>query len=246
VTPVSLLAMFEQAAVAVRDAVKPVLGQARRARTDVPGQYAIDLVADRAALEVLHGYPVAVLSEETARTGDPGSTITVVIDPIDGSTNCARGIPYWATSIAALDADGLWCAYVVNHATGMVTTAVRGEGAWRDGERLEVSTIERSAESVLILDGFPRRPVRWKQYRALGSQALGLCDVAAGAVEAYVGIGHTAPWDYTAGMLIVAEAGGVVWSPSPHDLLDLTTTDRRQVVAACTPQLLDELRPMVG
>ncbi len=245
-TPVSLLAIFEQAAAAVRDAVKPVVGQARRARTDVPGQYAIDLVADRAALEVLHRHPVAVLSEETEVTGVAGSAVTVVIDPIDGSTNCARGIPYWATSIAAIDGDGLWCAYVVNHATGIVTTAVRGEGAWRDGERLQVSLVERADESVLILDGFPRKPVRWKQYRALGSQALGLCDVAAGSVEGYVGIGHTAPWDYTAGMLIVQEAGGVVWSPSPHDLLDLSVTERRQVMAACTPELLDELRPMVG
>ncbi len=245
-TPVSLLAIFEQAAAAVRDAVKPVLGLARRARTNVPGQYAIDLVADRAALAVLHEHPVAVLSEETAMTGATDSAIMVVIDPIDGSTNCARGIPYWATSIAALDADGLLCAYVVNHATGIATTAVRGEGAWRHGERLQVSFVERAADSVLILDGFPRRPVRWKQYRALGSQALGLCDVAGASVEAYVGIGHTAPWDYTAGMLIVQEAGGVVWSPSPHDLLDVSVAERRQVVAACTPELLDELRPMVG
>jgi myo-inositol-1(or 4)-monophosphatase len=241
-----LIEVFAAAADAVRHAVAPVVGPDRRARTEVPGQYAIDLLADAACLGALADLPVRVLSEESGRTGPDDATVVVVVDPIDGSTNCARGVPYWSTSMAAVDGDGLLCGYVVNHATGQATWAVRGEGAWQDGNRVRVAAVEHAADAVLALDGFPRNPVRWKQFRALGSQALSLCDVGAATVEGYVGIGRTAPWDYAAGMLVVREAGGVVWSPSPVDLLDLDSTERRRVVAACTPALLDELKPMVA
>jgi fructose-1,6-bisphosphatase/inositol monophosphatase family enzyme len=246
VDPLRLIDVFAVAADAVRRAVEPVVGTARRARTEVPGQYAIDLLADAACLDALATLPVRVLSEESGRTGPEDAPVVVVVDPIDGSTNCARGVPYWSTSIAAVDADGLLAGYVVNHATRLATWAVRGEGAFQDGVRLRVAAVEHAADAVLALDGFPRNPVRWKQFRALGSQALGLCDVGAATVEAYVGIGRTAPWDYCAGILVVQEAGGVVWSPSPVALLDLDSTDRRRVLAACTPSLLDELKPMVA
>jgi fructose-1,6-bisphosphatase/inositol monophosphatase family enzyme len=246
VGPAQLLEVFTAAADAVRVAVEPIVGTERRARTEVPGQYAIDVVADAACLPMLAALGVPVVSEESGRTGDADGPLTIVVDPIDGSTNCARGVPYWSTSIAAVDADGVLCGYVVNHATRTATWAVRGEGAWQDGTRLRVAAVQHAADAVLALDGFPRNPVRWKQFRALGSQALGLCDVGAATVEAYVGIGRTAPWDYLAGMLVVLEAGGVVWTPSPVPLLDLVAPERRRVLAACTPDLLDELKPMVA
>ncbi len=104
--PESLLTLFDKTAVAIRDAVAPITGADRRARTDRPGQYAIDVVADRAALEILHGVPVTVVSEESGITGAANAPVTVVIDPIDGSSNAARDIPYWATSLCALDRDG--------------------------------------------------------------------------------------------------------------------------------------------
>ena len=84
--------LFDETAVAIRGAVAPILGSDRRARTDRPGQYAIDLVADRAALEILGRVPVTVVSEESGITGTPDASITIVIDPIDGSSNAARDI----------------------------------------------------------------------------------------------------------------------------------------------------------
>ena len=68
-----------------------------------------------------------------------GASITVVLDPVDGSTNCARDISYWATSICALDGDGALAALVVNHASGTRTTAIRGAGTERDGRRVHAS-----------------------------------------------------------------------------------------------------------
>src|SRR5256886_17390856 len=137
-----LLAGFDDAAMAARTAVEPLTGAARRARTERPGQYALDLVADAAVLPILHEADVAVVSEESGRSGRDDAAVTVVLDPVDGSTNCSRAIPYWAVSLCALDVDGPLCALVANQATGIRNTAVRGKGAWRDGEPVAASAVQ--------------------------------------------------------------------------------------------------------
>ena len=101
-----LLPVFDDAAKAARTALEPLTGAARRARTERPGQYALDLVADAAVLPILHEAGVAVVSEESGRSGRDDAAITVVLDPVDGSTNCSRDIPYWSISLCAVDADG--------------------------------------------------------------------------------------------------------------------------------------------
>lgn len=101
-----LIEAFDAAGAAVNASLRNVRGSSRRARTTKPGQYAIDLIADEAALGVLSKLPVAIMSEESGLSGDRSSPIIVVIDPVDGSSNAARDIPYWATSICAMDAGG--------------------------------------------------------------------------------------------------------------------------------------------
>jgi myo-inositol-1(or 4)-monophosphatase len=241
-----LLALFEAAAGAVRAALEPLRGPSRRARTERPGQYAIDLVADAAALEVLAEAPVAVVSEESGRGGRRGSPITVVLDPVDGSTNASRGIPYWATALCAVDADGPRAALVVNQATGAATRAVRGGGAWRDGQRLAASPVERLEEAVVHLSGRPARFLAWRQFRSLGSAALALCDVAAGTLEGFVDSGsHHSPWDYLGGLLACSEAGAVMVDARDRPLVDLDPATRRHLLAAGTPALLEQLRAAV-
>src|SRR4051812_11906824 len=97
-----ILDLFEEAARAIADAVAQITGPDRRAKGDRPGQYALDLRADAAALAVLHRAPVRVVSEESGESGQADADITVVIDPVDGSTNCSRGLSYWATSLCAV------------------------------------------------------------------------------------------------------------------------------------------------
>src|SRR5277367_1911095 len=81
------------------------------------GQYRSDLVADRAAVAVLDGAGLGVLSEESGlHHGD--RALIAVLDPVDGSTNASRGLPWWATSICVVDAEGPLVAAVVNQATG--------------------------------------------------------------------------------------------------------------------------------
>jgi fructose-1,6-bisphosphatase/inositol monophosphatase family enzyme len=245
-TSSELLRAFAVTAAAVGDAVGALVGHERRARTDRPGQYALDVVADAAALAVLHTLPVAVLSEESGYTGRDSAPVTVVIDPVDGSTNAARGVPYWGTSLCAIDADGPLAAYVINHATGIAFTAARGGGARRAGEPIAPASVETLEESVIVLSGMPDRVLPWRQFRSLGSAALALCDVASGTVEGFVdGFAQHAPWDYLGGLLVCMEAGAVVVDVEDRPLVVTDATARRQLLAAATPALLAALRPAI-
>jgi len=241
--PSDLLALFAAAADAQLAVVEPLRGAERRARTEVPGQYALDLAADAAVLEVLMPAGVAIVSEESGRSGPPDALVTVVVDPVDGSTNCSRRIPYWAISLCALDAEGPLAAFVANQVTGERFTAVRGSGAWADGVPIEASPATRIAESMLAVGSLPDRHLGWKQYRAMGSCALALCDVAAGRFDGYFGhrVGE-APWDYLGGLLICTEAGASVIDARGRDLATTDFDARRDLIAAGTPELLAELR----
>ena len=90
----------------------------------VPGQYLSDLAADAAGVRVLDEAGVGVLSEETGLRG-ADRDLVVVLDPLDGSTNASRGIPWFATSLCAVDADGPRAALVVDLPHGRTFTAVR-------------------------------------------------------------------------------------------------------------------------
>ena len=90
----------------------------------IPGQYFSDIAADAAAVELLTDRGVGVLSEETGRH-HPDRAITVVLDPVDGSTNASRGIPWYAISLCAIDQEGPLAALVVNLANG-TTFRVQG------------------------------------------------------------------------------------------------------------------------
>lgn len=240
--PDALLALFGEVAGSIGKSLEPVRGDARRGRTTRPGQYAIDLIADAAALEVLAAAPVAVLSEESGWSGVSGAEVTVVLDPVDGSTNASRGLPYWGTSLCALDAEGPLAALVVNQVTGVTTTAVRGRGAWRDGVAVRTSAVARLEDAVIAIAGMPDPVPAWKQFRALGSAALALCDVAAGVVDGYLDAGAWhAPWDYLGGLLACQEAGAVAAEAKGRALVCLDESARLQVFAASTPSLLRAL-----
>jgi myo-inositol-1(or 4)-monophosphatase len=243
-TPEGLIECFDEAALAVRKAVTPIDAATRRARTNVPGQYALDLIADTAALEVLGKAPVRIVSEESGVHERAGSEVTVVLDPVDGSTNFSRGLAYWAISICALDADGPLAALVVNQATGARTTAIRGQGAQREGVALHASGVTRLEDAVVGLSAYPKTRLPWKQFRALGCASLMLCDVAAGGLDGLIDSAQNlAPWDYLGGYLACVEAGAVVCDANGDDLVTDDPNARRQVMAAGTRELLATLMP---
>ena len=246
--PDELLGVFARAADAQRDSLRDLVGAARRARTDRPGQYHLDTVADAAILPVLHAAGVRVLSEESGWTGPIDSPVTVVLDPVDGSTNCARGIPYWGISVCALDAQGMLCSLVENGATGAAFTAVRGGGAWLDDTQLTPASTSEIERAVVALTAMPGRALPWKQYRALGSSALALCDLAAGNLDAFYDTTDDAHhgWDYLGAALVCAEAGAHLMDVHGRELVVADPDARRQLIGACTPELLDVLRAETG
>ena len=207
-----------------------------------PGQYHSDLAADAAAVEVLTGRGYGVLSEETGRH-HPERPVTVVVDPLDGSTNASRGIPWYAISLCAVDREGARAALVVNLPGDVSFRAERGAGASVDDRALSPSTKTGLNESLVALSGYPRQYLGWYQFRALGAAALDLCAVATGVVDAYMDCSWNAhgPWDYLGGMLVCREAGAFVADAHGRDLITLEHTDRRTPVAAGTAALLDEV-----
>ncbi|MCB1250065.1 MAG: hypothetical protein KDB36_11690, partial [Acidimicrobiales bacterium] len=119
----AVLDLLDEAAAAIATAVDAL--DDRGLAGTKPWQYRTDLAADAAAAEVLDGAGVGVLSEESGlRNAD--AEVVVVLDPVDGSTNAARGVPWFATSLCAVDAVGPLAALVVNLATGERFDAVRG------------------------------------------------------------------------------------------------------------------------
>jgi myo-inositol-1(or 4)-monophosphatase len=243
VNPESLLEVFDRAFDAQRAVLLPLSVGERRARTDRSGQYHLDTVADAVVLPILHEAGVRVLSEESGWTGPEDAAITVVLDPVDGSTNCARNIPYWSISLCALDASGMLAGYVANGATGVRYTAIRGQGAWVDGRVLQPSATTALDRSVIAISGMPARRIPWRQFRALGSSALSLCDVAAGNLDGFLDCvaDQHRPWDYLGGLLICREAGAVVEDALGRELVIAEEDGRRCIVGAGTRELLDAL-----
>lgn len=207
-----------------------------------PGQYRSDLAADAAAIAVLDAAGLGVLSEESG-LHHPERPLLAVLDPVDGSTNAARRLPWYATSCCVLDEDGPLAAVVVNQATGTRYDAVRGGGARRDGAAIGPSRCEELRRAVVGLSGYPPSYLGWKQFRALGAVALDLCAVADGSLDGYIDCVDNAhgPWDYLGGMLICLEAGATVGDAHGRDLVVRSHGDRRTPVAGGTVALFEQL-----
>ena len=172
-----------------------------------------------------------------------GRPLLAVLDPVDGSTNASRRIPWFATSICVLDEEGPLAALVVNQATGVRYDAVRGAGARRDGEAIIPSRAESLRRSLVGLSGYPPRHLGWGQFRSLGAAALDLCAVADGTLDGYVDClpdAH-ANWDYLGGLLVCLEAGAPIGDAMGRDLVVRDASTRRTPVAAGTPALFEEL-----
>lgn len=236
-----LLDVLRSTAAAVGEAFRSAVVD-YRAPGERPGQYALDLVTDAVAVEALVGAGLGVLSEESGRH-HPERDVCVVVDPIDGSTNASRGIPWYATSLAAVDDEGIRAALVVNQANGTTYEAVRDGGATRDGVPISVGAETTLSSSLVILNGYPRQHLGWRQFRTFGAAALDLCLVADGSVEGFVDCvgSNLAPWDYLAAALIVREAGGEVADATGLPLVVLDHAARRAPVAAGSAALVAEL-----
>jgi histidinol-phosphatase len=147
-----------------------------------------------------------VLGEEE---GDDGGAVRWIVDPIDGTRNFARGVPVWATLIALERAGDVVCGVVSAPALGHRWWAGRAEGAFCDGDRVRVSGVTRLADASVSAtygrDLVALEPAAWHA-RSLGDFWQHVL-VAEGSVDAAVDA-PLAPWDYSALIPILEEAGG--------------------------------------
>jgi myo-inositol-1(or 4)-monophosphatase len=213
------------AATVIRDAAsrREHLKWESKGRSDFVSE--VDKTAERSIADIVgRRVPNAVVLGEEFSPEVLATTGTVFIaDPLDGTTNFLHGYPEYAVSIAVAR-DGVLCAGVVlNVARGEEFSAVRGRGAFRDGERMKVSTT-RDPARALIGTGFPFKsidvmPAYVEQFnlvmrgtagiRRAGSAALDMSNVACGRFDGFWEL-VLSPWDIAAGILFVQEAGGIV------------------------------------
>jgi myo-inositol-1(or 4)-monophosphatase len=195
---------------------------AKKGRTDLVTQ--ADLASEAKIIETIRSrYPDhAILAEESGRSGGEGA-IRWVIDPLDGTTNYAHGLPNFGISIAVEANTEAVAGVVLNPIAGELFTALKGQGALLNDQTIRVSTTQAVSDSLLIT-GFPyewgdhqeaiferfvRCTLAARGVRRLGAAALDLCHVAAGRADAYWE-GQLKPWDSAAGTLIAREAGAKV------------------------------------
>ncbi len=226
--------LLEHAAERVQLSVSAISRSDERARVVGKGASGDDtLLADREAEEELRRAlsridELEVLSEEAGNTGDSKASVRAVIDPLDGSTNFARGIPFYCTSVAIAEGKGLRdvrFGFVRNLVNGDVYEARKGGGATKNGSRIRTSSSTEPSESVVAID-MSRASEKLvadlaplvagvKRQVHYGANALELCYVAEGRVDAFVDIrDRMRITDFAAAWLIASEAGALITGAS--------------------------------
>jgi len=205
---------------------------------------AVDRAAEDAILARLRAVDdITVVSEEVGRLGD-GATV-VVVDPIDGSLNAKRGIPYFSVSIAVADGPTMgdvFFGYVYDFGSREEWVGRRGGGATLDGKRLETKPkdeieilgFEATLTELIARDAAKMVGVAYR-LRTMGSLALSLCNLAAGRLDAVCSLKGARSVDIAAAQLLVREAGLAISlfdDPRPFEEAELDLEGRSRVAAA--------------
>jgi myo-inositol-1(or 4)-monophosphatase len=225
---------------------------------------AIDRAAEDAIVARLDatGADFALVSEELgvrpARTAE-GARSLLVLDPIDGSINAKRGIPYFSLSLAVADGPAMGdvdFGYVYDFGTAEEWYAHRGGGAFLNGrplseqprlDRIEILALEATQTDLVALHAPPLVGLV-RRLRIMGSLALSLCHLAAGRVDAVCSLRPARAVDIAAAQLLVRERGLAIDLPDdpPFTAAPLDVDKRSRVVAAGTTELCHELATALG
>jgi myo-inositol-1(or 4)-monophosphatase len=170
-----------------------------------------------------------IIGEERGLSGSDEST-RWIIDPLDGTTNYIHGVPNFAVSIAVEREKQIVAGVVFDPMSGELFSAMAGNGAFLNGQRLQVSD-NTELDQCLLATGFPFRRKdladdylasfknffgKVRDVRRMGAASIDLAYVAAGRFDGFWEIGLSM-WDFAAGFLLVKEAGGKVTGFTPHD-----------------------------
>jgi myo-inositol-1(or 4)-monophosphatase len=215
---------------------------------------AVDAAAENVILERLRAIDGAtIVSEEVGELPGDGP-LRVVVDPIDGSLNAKRGIPFFSLSVAVAEGgtmDDVVFGYVHDFGSGEEWTAERGSGARLNGEELgelrpkeeiEILSFEATLTSSVAEKAAAMVGVAYR-LRIMGSLALSLCHLAAGRVDAVCSLKAARAVDIAAAQLLVRECGIAIDLPEapPFGAAPLDIEGRSRVVAAATPEVCEAL-----
>jgi myo-inositol-1(or 4)-monophosphatase len=223
---------------------------------------AIDQAAEEVVVERLEatGEDFVLVSEELGeRTFGTGGLRRVVVDPIDGSVNAKRGIPFFSFSLAVAEGPAMGdvvFGYVYDFGSGEEWTAERGNGAFLGGQPLG-GVRPKDAIEILSFEGTTTPAIAARigdvlglagRLRVMGSLALSLCHLAAGRVDAVCSLKSARSVDIAAAQLLIRECGLAI------DLIDapplaaapLDLVPRSRVAAAATPELVSALATALG
>ncbi len=215
-----------------------------------------DINAERAVAEVIrNAFPDHSILGEEENSGSPDAEHLWIVDPLDGTTNFAHGIPQFAVSIAYYHNGIAETAVVFNPVYEDWYTASKGQGAFLNGRRLSVCSAAQLNESV-IATGFyydrgadmeatlasMNRLLRKQIHgiRRFGAASLDLAMTAAGQFSAYFEY-QLGLWDFAAGRLLVEEAGGKV-TTCTGEALPLQKSSLLAASPALYDQVLNEVR----
>ena len=218
---------------------------------------AIDQAAEDAVVARLAalGEDFVLVSEELGmRAFGTGGERRVVVDPIDGSVNAKRGIPFFSFSLAVAEGSSMGdvtFGYVYDFGTGEEWTAERGAGAFLDGARLGAQRPKETIE-ILFFEGTTTRAIVDRiggmvdvagRVRVMGSLALSLCHLAAGRVDGVVCLKAARSVDIAAAQLLVRECGLAIdlFEDPPFDAAPLDLGMRSRLAAAGSPELVRQL-----
>ena len=201
------------------------------------------------------GKGFTLVSEELGERRFPGEGEQwVVLDPIDGSLNAKRGIPFFSLSLAVADGptmQDVHFGYVYDFGTGEEWTAVAGEAPRLNGrpldgdrpkERIEILSFEATRTSLVAERAAAMVEIAHR-IRIMGSLALSLCHLAAGRVDAVCSLKPARSVDIAAAQLLVRERGLAIdlFEAPPFAAAPLDVDGRSRVVAAATPELCARL-----
>lgn len=209
-----------------------------------------DLMADRIYAKILKEKTpeVAIYSEEGEKNLE--NELVWVIDPIEGTTNYGRGHWYWATQICLLHKDEIVVSVINVPKNQQLFWAVKGHGAWMNGQQLRVANtpLSRCLMTTETGHGYAKKDFAHmvgkiissvKSLRVPGATGVNLAYTAAGIYDGYIGL-HSELYDYAPGVLLVREAGGVVKN---FDGQEMTIKDA--MLVAGNPALVTELVPQL-
>jgi len=254
----------------VYDAIHPILGSkkaAEKAQRGAGGDISmqIDLIAENIVINTLENEKVNLLliSEELGEQyiGNKEKAIksqnVLIIDPVDGSNNAVRGIPYCSISIAyaiGKSIKDIKKAVVLDLVSKDIYWAVKGEGAYLNDKKILVSNLDLSENCFFELN-LPKKNAfqnlgklksiieRFHRIRILGSSALTLCLVAKGSMEAFINLRESNRLvDVAAGLLILKEANGRFFSLDGSELDRKLSISLKFPFVACNAKLESFLR----